>query len=444
MRYRQNRAERGSAMVMAIFVLVLLTSAGLGLLFISQNELKMSRADVASKQVFFMSEGGLEDGRNQLFVLNKASALPRELDDELDAAAGANNTIDFDPTTLAPVYNSGGVVTGFTGYGDDVPVKALTPFGGGWYVAFVQNDLASGAPEAMLDDENDRLLLTAMGVNRDQRVEMVRALVEREDTFAIPPATITVLGENSSFEGGNSNSKEYIGDDFGSHCPPGTSGNVPVVGMIGSAALTQAEGTINSFRENNYYSGSDIGTATIEDLTTDPDLPELWTNCQMLVELADIVRTMADLRGDTSTPRASLGTPSTPKAVYINGDYDLSGNFTGSGLLLVTGHFEMDGQVSWQGPIFVIGVGELERNGAGNGVVSGGIVVADVAGPDRILFTADDCSGEDGVHNTADDGVARGSFYSDGTGTSKTGYCSAYFNQWQSMRPFKLLSFVQE
>jgi hypothetical protein len=431
-------------MVMAIFVLVLLTTTGVALLFISGNELKMSRADVASKQVFFMSEGGLEDGRNQLFVINKASAQPRELDDELDGAAGVNNTVDFDPATLRPVYNSSGLVTGFTGYGDDVPVKPMTAFAGGWYVAFMQNDVASGAPEAMLDDENDRVLLTAMAADRNNHVELVRALVEREDTFAIPPATITVLGENSTFEGGNSNSKEYIGNDFGSHCPPGTSGNVPVVGMIGSAAEAQAVGTINSFREDNYYSGSDTGAGTIDDLTTDPNLPELWTNCELLVELADIVRGSADLVGNTSTPRASLGTPSTPKAVYINGDYTVSGNFTGAGLLFVTGHLEMDGQASWQGPIFAIGVGEFERNGAGNGVISGGVIVADVAGPDRILFTADDCSGEDGVHNTADDGVAEGSFFSDGTGTSQTGYCSAYFNQWQSMRPFKLLSFVQE
>ena len=35
-------------------------------------------------------------------------------------------------------------------------------------------------------------------------------------------------------------------------------------------------------------------------------------------------------------------------------------------------------------------------------------------------------------------------FLSDGTGASTTGYCSAYFNQWQSLRPFKLLSFVQD
>jgi len=435
---------------MAIFVLVLLASAGVALLFITDNELKMSRADVASKQVFFLSEGGLEDGRNELFVINRASAQPRELDDELDLSAGPDNEIDFDPATLAPVYNFSGAVTGFTGFDDDVPVKAMTSCGGGWYVAFMQNDTASGAPETALDDENDRVLLTAMAVNRDRRVETVRALVERIDTFAIPPATITILGPDAIFEGGSSNSKDYIGMDYGPHCPPGTSGAVPVVGVIGPDSELSAEALLDAGREGNYETedsggGTLNGLDTITDLTSLPDpVPELWTNCEMLVELADIVRSMADVRGNSATPRAALGTPGDEKAVFIDGDYDISGNFTGAGLLFVTGNLELDGQVSWEGPIFVVGKGDFLRDGAGNGTIAGGVIVADVAGPDRILFTADDCSGEDGVFNTSDDGIAQSEYEVNGAGTSVTGYCSAYFTEWQSMRPFKLLSFVQD
>ncbi len=113
-------------------------------------------------------------------------------------------------------------------------------------------------------------------------------------------------------------------------------------------------------------------------------------------------------------------------------------------MLWVSGHLTIDGNASWEGPIFVVGEGDFLRDGAGNGMIAGGVIVADVSGPDRILFTGDDCSGEDGTLGTSDDGVAQSSFLVNGSGTGTTGYCSAYFTDWMGMRPFEILSFVQE
>ena len=196
-------------------------------------------------------------------------------------------------------------------------------------------------------------------------------------------------------------------------------------------------------KEDSFVSGSDSGTATVDDLTLQSDLPELWTDCNLLVELAQIIKDEADVVGNSSTPLSDLGTPGSPKVHYIDGDYDVSGNFDGAGLLFVTGELTMDGLAGWEGPIFVIGEGDFVRDGAGNGTISGGIIVADVAGPDRVLFTDDDCSGEDGVHNTTDDGVAQSSYLGNGGGTGTTGYCSAYFTAWQGLRPFRILAFQQ-
>ena len=447
MNVERDTRQRGSAMIMAVFVLALLAVTGVALLFVSANELKMSRSDVSSKQLYFLAEAGLEDGRYTIFNINRHSLRPRDLSEELDTVAGANNSIDFDPAALRPVYDpSTGIPTGFSGYGDDAPLKAITPFTDGFYAAFMQNDPAEGVNT--ITDVNNRLLLTAMAVRKDRRVETVRALVWREDTFAIPPATITILGPDPIFDGGSSNAKYYVGDDNGSHCPSpyDTSGFVPVVGVIGADAQSDVANAMNPARYANYStdSGTETGVQTVNDLTTDPNLPEMWTNCEMLVELASLVRDQADLVGNSATPRSQLGVPGSPKSVYINGDYTISGNWNGAGLLFVTGTLDLSGQSGWQGPIFVIGEGDFLRSGNGNGTVSGGIIVADVAGPDRVLFTADDCAGEDGVKGTSDDGIARSSFLVNGAGTSTTGYCSGYFTPWQSMRPFKILSFLQD
>ena len=49
-----------------------------------------------------------------------------------------------------------------------------------------------------------------------------------------------------------------------------------------------------------------------------------------------------------------------------------SGSFDG-------GEVTITGQTSWAGAILAVGDGSVIRNGAGNGEVSGGIIVADIA-----------------------------------------------------------------
>jgi len=437
---RVNEKQDGSALLLAVFVLVLITSMGVGLLFTTQTELLMSTASVNSKQTFYLSEGGLEAGRDKIFQVNKDSPNPRDLTEELQDLAGPDNTLDFNYQTVQPTYDTDGNLTGFTGFNDDVPLRGLTGLGDGWYVAFLNNDPVEGVTNVV--DNNDRLLLTAIAVDENGGAEMVRALIERPDTFAIPPAAITILGPNALFDGGPSAAKTYTGDDHGSHCPPGVGGDVPVVGVVGGTSETSAETGVQ--KPTSYSQGAETGVDTIDDLTLMPDLPDLWTDCELLVELGELIYSQADLRGNTSTPEADLGTPGSPKSVFIEGDYVISGGFSGKGLLWVTGELSMDGNASWEGPIFAVGKGDFLRDGAGNGAISGGIIVANVSGPDGVLFTGDDCSGDDGSLGTSDDGIAQSSYLVNGSGTGTTGYCSAYFTDWQSMRPFEILSFVQE
>lgn len=439
--FRRN-LDQGSALVMAIFVLALLSTMGIALMFLSGTEVKMSQASLSAKQVYYLSEGGLEDGRTMIYEINKTSPDPQDLTEELTKVAGSNGVLDFNPANLAPVYDTDGNFTGFTGYGDDVPITPVTALTDGWYAAFVTNDPGEG--ETVLTDADDRVMVTGIAVRNDRSVEMVHAIVARPDTFAVLPSTITLLGPTPTFEGGKSAAKFYTGNEAGGHCPTGGA-EMPVVGVIGSAAEASVEAGID--QPNNYIEGSSPvqnGVDTVDDLTLLPDLPELWTNCDLLVELAGLIKEEADVVGNADTPVGSLGFPGVPKIVYIDDDYDISGGFHGAGLLWVTGHLTMDGNANWDGPIWVVGEGDFLRDGAGNGDIAGGIVVADVAGPDRVLFTDDDCSGEDDVMGTSDDGVAQGSYIVNGSGSSTTGYCAAYVNPWQSLRPFPVVSFLQD
>ena len=226
-----KNVQTGSALVLAMFVLIIIGTIAISLLFLSQNEVKSSQAAGNAQMAFYVSEGGLEDGRATIFNINRVSPDPRELTEELQDLSGGDNVLDVDPDALEPVYDGDGNLTGFTGYGNDVPLRAMTQLGDGWYATFVNNDPAEGVTTVV--DDNNLLLLTSIAVRADRTTEKVRALVERIDTFAVPPSTITILGPDAVFDGGNSAAKEYWGNDYGPHCLPGVSGEVPIVGVIG-------------------------------------------------------------------------------------------------------------------------------------------------------------------------------------------------------------------
>ena len=435
--------ERGSSLVVAVFVLALITTLGVALLFLSRNEVSLSQADTRTKRAYYFSEAGLEDGRSTASNTNRVSANPLSYNEELLAASGGllgNGAFDFDPTLVTPVYDSAGNVTSFTGYGDDQPIRGMTAFSDGWYISFLSNDPIDNALNPLVDT-NNRLMLSGIAAGRDRSFEVVEAVVEFNSLFPNLPAAITVLGPNAQFQGGNSNAKKYLGDDNGVHCPGGVAGgSVPVIGVISATSKTSAEAGVS--KPSNYTTdyGNDVGNDTVSDISaTDP----LWTNCDLIVEFAESVKNAADLIGDSSTPLTDLGAPGNPKVVFIEGDYDISGMFTGAGLLFVTGTFTFDGKADWTGAIFVVGEGLYVRSGGGNGDMLGGVVVANVSGPDTTLFTSDDCSGDDGIKPSADDGVAQSSFDTSGGGGLTTAYCSSVLANLQAANPLEIVSFRQ-
>lgn len=429
-----DRNERGSALVMAIFVLALLAAMGMTLLFVTENEARTGQVDQRAKRSFFLAEAGLEKARETMRVDNYSdvSAANRlTFDDELVAAAGGNGVFDFSPATLRLVYNSSGAVTGYTGAGDDVPVRAVTTFGSGVYAAFLTNDIADA--NTPLTDSNDRVKVTAVGAGENRSMEIVQAVVER-NSFPPMPATITIVGPNADFDGGSSAAKEYTGDDC---AIPGLS--LPAIGVFGPGSETTAE--VGVRKPASYSEGPQSGIDTVDDIdgVADPS----WQDCGFLKELARGVRASADVVGNSATPLGSLGVPGSPRIVYIEGDYVIPGGFSGAGLLFVTGTLTMHGNADWYGTILVVGDGSMLRSGAGNGDISGALLVADITGPDRALWTGDDCVGEDGTIGTADDGVATSTYHVNGAGASETGYCSSAISEVQERFPFVIVDFRQ-
>lgn len=443
-----KKRESGSGMLMAIFVLFLVTSLGVALLFLSRTEVQLSQADGRNKVAYFYSEAGLEKARELTHYANFISSDKQYFTDEFPLVAGADGQLDFDVNNLTATFDSNGNLTALSGYDDDSPALPLTGLENGWHAAFLTNDPAEAGGIHDMTDTNKKAMITGVGAGPDRSLEIVQAIVEKIDLYPMPPATITILGEPNCmpncamFWGGTSTPKRYLGDDANSTCPGGDpSLYVPVVGVVGSDSLGSAQGGV--IKPASFISGPDTGSTTVTDLTTSPGLDPMWTDCEALIDLAREVLGAADVVGNSSTPETDLGTTADPKVAYIDGDYTIGPTFSSAGVLLVTGQLNFHGQADFHGLVLVLGKGDFIRYGSGNGDISGAVIVADIAGPDRVLYTDDDCAGEDNIKPSADDGIAQSSYLVTGGGTGKTAYCSKWLMQWQAAKPLKIISFVQ-
>lgn len=434
--------ERGSALVLAVFVLTLLTGMGTALLFMSQNEMKMSRANLRTKQAFYLAEAGLEHGRMKLFAKNGKGPFG----DDLIAAAGVDTRLNFDPETVTPVFDADGALTGFTGYGDDVPLNAVTSFGTangveGWFATFLTNDPVEMTNAPNTTDGDDRVMLHGVGVGPGGSMEVVQAIVEKLYRLpSIPPASITLLGPTPTFCSGSSSASDYVGDD----CAGGYS--VPIVGTVGPDALASVK---SGFDKNpTYESGKYKGDKTAADLTNpldpvvvdsgQPVLSSEWQDCKTLHDLVEEMRAAATWSCSTSCTVPAGSTVDDILFVDQPGNFTITSHDSNAGTLVVTGKLTFNGGADWDGMLMVIGKGEVARAGGGNGVVSGAVIVADIAGPDNIYGTTDDCTG-----GPEGDGFGIANYCVNGGGNGNITHCSTNIEGANPIKTYKIVEFLQ-
>jgi len=274
-RSRHRRNDRGSALIIAVFVLALLTGMALALVFMGENELKLSRADLRGKQTFYVAEAGIEHARLALFNLNGKD----EFDEELLAAAGGTvDGIELDLANLTPTYDAAGILSGFSGgYGDDVPLLGVTTFGEGAYVAFLTNDPVDGIDKTT--DTNDRVMITAVGGTPNRSLETVQAIIEHDPLLPLSPkSAITLIGPSPVFTPGSSSSKYYTGDDCDGAGVPGY--YVPIVGVVSDDAVPDVQATMGK-HDHNYVSGPLTPEESIANLN-DTSHPAVLEPCEML------------------------------------------------------------------------------------------------------------------------------------------------------------------
>jgi len=233
-------------------------------------------------------------------------------------------------------------------------------------------------------------VLTALAVTPSGSRRMLQVEVG-QDTFQFnAPAALTLDGSGDVFATGPSSKFGVNGNDNNSVCGGSVGPNVPSVGVPDDTAktstITQIANAVNgnTSKEGNYTSGSN----------TTPDVQNVYTGLpstlQTKTSLTDLMSTIkADVTQPvingpaTDSSFTSPGSLGTPQIIYVNGDLTLSGNFTGYGILVVTGTFTAKGSNTWNGLIFVVGSGNFVDKGTST--FNGAVVVANTTGTGTTL-----------------------------------------------------------
>src|SRR6266404_2993004 len=231
-------------------------------------------------------------------------------------------------------------------------------------------------------------VLTALAVTPTGSRRMVQVEVA-EDIFQYQaPAALTIDGTGDTLSTGTSSGFGVNGNDSAG-CGVATTGpNVPAIGVSSTteqtSVITQINDKVNGNKnkEGNYQSGSNT--------TPDVQAVVMPTNLQTATSVQDL---MSMIKADVTQPVingpatdssfTSPGTASAPQIIYVNGDLTLSGNFTGYGILVVTGTFTAKGSNIWNGLVFVVGSGQFVDKGTST--FNGAMVVANTTGTGTTL-----------------------------------------------------------
>jgi hypothetical protein len=428
---RKKQNERGVALLLAIFALFIVTSIGLGMMFLSDSETTVNSNFRDEQTAYYSAKAGIEEARDRM---RSTSGSGITINASLPAAKpGAADGVLYvlNPTgseTVAPWTTS-------NAYFDDEICKEVSCGGGqvpptsGWYVnpaltasstyaaspvmpykwmriTLKTDQSAAGTSNIMYVDGNSAnaayyvcwngtnevaslaacaspnqpvYLVTTLAVTKSGTRRMLQTELTRDSLNLTFPGALTLDGTSDVMSGPNSNPYQVLGADTAG-CGGAAGGTtVPAIAVNDTADKTAVIAGIPSNRQSNY---TGVGAAPDVEVATMP------TNLQSVASLNSLLSTIKNnvtqpvLTGNQSGLSAAyLGSAASPQIIYIDGDLSLSGNTTGYGTLVVTGTFSPGGNVGWQGLVLVIGKGIVSGNGGGNNEYDGAIVVAQTVNP---------------------------------------------------------------
>lgn len=433
----RRRSQEGIALLIAIFVLLLISVVAIALLVSSGTETALGANYRSSSTVYYAALAGLEEARGRLLPRNPgylgasnispATTLPvgqtiyitnpvtgevvtpcdtsnayydNEYKTEFGVASESTsctlqNSVWFGNTYPGPMYKwvrinpatelSMHTDVDYDGTTDAAPALFYDPA----HVNYSGNPWPSlivpvGTPP---QTAVQALEITSLAELPNKTKKMLQYLVAPVITNLSFPAAVTMSGNNVQFSVPNSSLFKVDGTDHTTAitgtCSP--TGSVYGVGYTNSSDSSQSN-IINaipskpptSYNDWPNYTGSPGSAPNVN-----PVGGLLQGNLQSVGQLETLVQTItqnADVAVNgpaTQSIMPSAMSATNPMTIVVNGDLTLSGwHATGYGLLLVTGKFTYDPDAYWDGVVLVIGQGVIYSYQGGVGTINGALFLA--------------------------------------------------------------------
>ena len=438
---KRAAAQRGMSMVLALLVVLMLTGAGLGLMYMSITETGVNNNFRSTLQAYYASKAGLDEARDRLRGNPNAIAAPRDsVDMPGTSAASVIYIINSDGgTAVTPwVANSkyvddefcheNFVALGVTSSSPTIPCP--TPPTGAYYTSTNSTDPntgtaaavpykwvrinlkqnastwpycvdgvagAGGCNTAALSAKpvcadgfgNETLLPAGAGNCEAANMEPVYTLtslamtntnarrITQQEIAAVSlpplPGGLVLDGPTPNVDIASSNNYFVNGHNANSCGANPPAADVPGVGVITNPDVAGVSNTIPNKRQKN-YTGSGSGVPDVENIFSNMGS---YNTVGGLENIITALTNVADQVIPAGSAPATLGNDSNPLLTVIQGDY--TGDCTGSGILVITGYLTCNGKFTYDGLVLVVGVGSYSAaNGGGNGVVQGGLLVANM------------------------------------------------------------------
>jgi hypothetical protein len=441
---RRPEAERGAALVIAIFSLMLISVVATAMVLTAGTQSAIRSNYKSAMQAFYDAKAGLEEARGRLWTSNPDTAavstcafpnpggMPlgqvcyivnasgNEVVNPLDLSAG-NPYADFEykdewgsavtsATGVQPFINStstaasGGIAGPLYKW---VRITPRTEASGGLAISGGTQRASNllyfdGAHQTSVGGPGTGaaqvLTITSLAVTPYGSRRMLQYTVAAPAlSSALPtfPAAVTLDGNGFTSPSGNgtiggSSNVQLNGND--GSAPSGTPSGVPAIGYTNSndaSAVTKAASPATNYSSPDNTPA--VGVVSLPPLLQTPG--GLDSLVQSITRGADLVLnppsgTQADQNSLTLMSAAN------PMVVVVNGDFHLThssgkGAFTGYGLLLVTGTLYYDPDDSWNGIILVVGRGVFDGSQHGsNGQINGTVLVANTRDSSGNLLTS--------------------------------------------------------
>jgi Tfp pilus assembly protein PilX len=414
-----RKSERGVALFIAIFALLLISVVALALMVMAGTESSLNSNYKTSVQAFYDARAGVEEARGRLwsgnpnalgaFVVAAGATMPVGTVKYIINPAGAETV---NPTNMSSTnkyadtqYASEWGANPPTSSGTTPSVSTQAGVAGPlfkWVRITPRTELSAGIDvngdgaidntQPLYYDGTEQVLanqipatatafqvfeLTALSVTPSGSQRLVQYVVAPTNLNLQFPSALTFDGLTPTYNAPNSNPFDMNGNDrSGSNALAGCTVPVqpakPAVGVVSGGDIAVAESGIPNNRLNHYLGAG--GTPSVANVSA--VLPSTENTVTSLNQLVANISQVANnvIQGPANS--VPLGSASNPQITVVNGDLTLAGNNTGYGILVVTGTLTFSGNTGWRGVVLVVGQGSMQENGGGNNEFDGAVLVA--------------------------------------------------------------------